>query len=264
MIHTPCKDCCFANYEDNTQVGCKFNLLDEYEKLGHPIREVYDDDKEFYVVEGRKCVYCRTNDWFAEHKDNYKKVLEEEMKLRYTAIIYAEPDKTFEDVKHTLFSLFNSSILPTYIIITYQKNSRQISNKSGLPSYSDDLAWCQQNCRGIKFSIEYPSNTFDLHQVLNITLSKFKNQYILLEAGKELRPNTIQEINDAITEKLHTVVAAKHQDNRYHELFCTKSLHNHIGGFGKKTVQEKIDEIIEDTNKEEKGSQCTQMFLTYR
>ena len=56
MIHTPCKDCVFAIYDDKTQINCSQDCIDKYKKLDVPIVEVYDDDKEFYVIEGRKCI----------------------------------------------------------------------------------------------------------------------------------------------------------------------------------------------------------------
>ena len=49
-IHTPCKDCVFALYNDITQVGCKTKTLDIFKQRGVTILEVYDEEKEFYVI----------------------------------------------------------------------------------------------------------------------------------------------------------------------------------------------------------------------
>lgn len=258
-MHTPCKDCCFAVYENNgiTQAECRLNLIDKYINLGVKVVEVYDDDKEFYVVEGRKCLFYRTDDWF---DDNYEEKLKEEMQIKYAAVIYIDENQSFEDAKPTILSLFNSSILPVNIIITYKNNSRQLSNKNNLPEYSEDLMWCQQNCQGVKFEIKYPTNNPSKHEALKIAINKCNNSFILLEAGKELNPQTIETINSKIVDDLYPIVAAKHSDNRYHELFAFKSLRDYVGGFGEKSIQEKIDKIIQDSEDKDK---CQQTFLIY-
>ena len=56
-IHTSCKDCIFADYdhENETQIGCEFNNRTEaYAKLDCLV-EAEDEEKEFFVVNGRTC-----------------------------------------------------------------------------------------------------------------------------------------------------------------------------------------------------------------
>lgn len=65
-IHTPCKDCVFAIYEDKTQVGCALNYIDTYKQKEIPVLEAYDNDKEFYIINGKKCIGYRENKWFKQ------------------------------------------------------------------------------------------------------------------------------------------------------------------------------------------------------
>ena len=65
-IHTPCKNCVFAVYEDKTQTGCSINYISKYIDKNVPILEAYDDDKEFYIVSGKKCLGYRENKWFKQ------------------------------------------------------------------------------------------------------------------------------------------------------------------------------------------------------
>lgn len=65
-IHTPCKSCVFAKYDNNTQNGCELNYLDKYRTKNASILEAYDDEKEFYIINGKKCMGYRENKWFKQ------------------------------------------------------------------------------------------------------------------------------------------------------------------------------------------------------
>lgn len=63
-IHTPCKKCVFAKYEDKTQIGCELNYIEKFKNINSEILEVYDEDLEFYVINNKKCLGYRENSWF--------------------------------------------------------------------------------------------------------------------------------------------------------------------------------------------------------
>lgn len=65
IAHTPCKNCVFANYKDITQIGCHMGLIEKYQEQGIEILEAYDEEKEFYIVNNKKC--------FAHKEPNYFK-----------------------------------------------------------------------------------------------------------------------------------------------------------------------------------------------
>lgn len=70
IIHTPCKDCSFAIYDDKTQVGCALKYLDIYKTKEYDILEVYDNQKEFFVINKKKCPGYREQKWFDKLDDN--------------------------------------------------------------------------------------------------------------------------------------------------------------------------------------------------
>ena len=57
IYETPCKECIFATYSENTQVGCAADRLKHFDVV-----EAYDHDKEFFVVKGA-CNYSRPKFW---------------------------------------------------------------------------------------------------------------------------------------------------------------------------------------------------------
>ena len=51
---TPCKNCWFATYINNTQNNCEVGIID---KLKDKVVECYDNDKEFYFIKDKFCPY---------------------------------------------------------------------------------------------------------------------------------------------------------------------------------------------------------------
>lgn len=63
-IHTACKSCEFAIYEDKTQTECYLGFVDRFKIADVEVLEVYDEDKEFYVINNKKCVGYREFKYF--------------------------------------------------------------------------------------------------------------------------------------------------------------------------------------------------------
>ena len=50
-VNTSCKDCIFATWEEETQVGCDLGKIALYKERKTPIIEAFDDeDREFFVI----------------------------------------------------------------------------------------------------------------------------------------------------------------------------------------------------------------------
>lgn len=65
-IHSCCKNCVFAIYDNNTQTGCYTEYLDKYKNITD-IVEAYDDDKEFYIINKKKCLGYREESWLQKN-----------------------------------------------------------------------------------------------------------------------------------------------------------------------------------------------------
>ena len=60
----------FSIYKDNTQIDCAMNLLEKYKSKNTEIIEAYDEDKEFYILNNRKCIGFRKDNWFKQFNDD--------------------------------------------------------------------------------------------------------------------------------------------------------------------------------------------------
>lgn len=83
-IHTPCKSCVFAIYDNITQTGCAVSYLDKYRSKGADILEVYDDEKEFFVINDKKCIGYRENKWFNKYELEHATIEEKIEKFQST------------------------------------------------------------------------------------------------------------------------------------------------------------------------------------
>ena len=88
-LQTSCKECLFSVYEKNTQTGCLANRIEMFKNTarGDIIIDAYDDEKEFYVVDGL-CNYFRPPSW-NEGKTDLDKAIDESQ-TTFFIVIYAD------------------------------------------------------------------------------------------------------------------------------------------------------------------------------
>lgn len=124
LIHTPCKNCIFAMYDDNVQIGCDMDYLDKYRKTSAQILEVYDNDKEFFVINDKKCLGYRDDKWREkqEKKDieYLKQIVVSETRISYIAIIQINNNDTIDIIKQLVKDLIDQSTPPDGILF-YKK-----------------------------------------------------------------------------------------------------------------------------------------------
>lgn len=128
-IHTPCKDCVFAKYENNTQINCELDYISKYKNKNIEVLEAYDDNKEFYIINGKKCIGYRENKWFdnfdlkdASIEDKIKK-FHELNSLDYLLIIDLK-NINLEQLEDILVQVSGLQILPKKLImIRYADNA---------------------------------------------------------------------------------------------------------------------------------------------
>ncbi len=124
---TSCKDCIFAVYDGKTQIACRLDKLESLKKHSAEIIEAYDNDKEFYVVEGLFCMWCRTEGWAELHKrEDLVAVARKEMTIQYHAIVWA--NDSLDDLEKTIKSLYDSTIRPGKITVIRTMDNQHLPN----------------------------------------------------------------------------------------------------------------------------------------
>jgi len=131
---TSCYNCVFAKYSDNEQIGCNANRLEMFAKHGHeiiPIKNDNEDEKVFFVIDGKICVYYRNSEWAHVYykKDSIEEILtcvQNELKIPYHVLLFFRNSDSFEDIKNRLSELENQDIKPKIITIVDRSHSESV------------------------------------------------------------------------------------------------------------------------------------------
>lgn len=137
--HTPCKDCIFGVYNDDTQEDCKLDMLNRLYNVGAEIVPAQDADSEFYIVNKRTCHNKRTQGWVTEDMETEEDVLyklETEQRIIYDIIFYVPTNFQQTDLPLLLDSVkqvSNSKYRPKHVIISNnQKNFSPVYIHNGV------------------------------------------------------------------------------------------------------------------------------------
>lgn len=135
-ISTACKNCIFAIYDGNRQVDCRLGRTqkiadhDYYELL-----EVYDNDKEFYVLNNHLCPYQRVEGWIYSKDDDAIDKVKNEVYIPWVAILVINEDLTYNEVKSKIMQLLGQTNPPKIVTII---NYASMSNFNSLFNLFDD------------------------------------------------------------------------------------------------------------------------------
>lgn len=87
-IKTACRECIFAEYNGITQTGCQLNKIYKYSRNGVEVIPAYDDETEFFIINGAICNTYRKQKWADKYKNqDLIKLVKEETKLNYSLFL---------------------------------------------------------------------------------------------------------------------------------------------------------------------------------
>lgn len=139
-VHTACKNCVFAVYKNNTQIDCHLDYINKYKNVGSEIIEVYDDSKEFYVINDKKCLGYRENSWFTQFNLEHSSLEEKTKKFKelnyisYCIGINLRNIKTLEHLESLINEINLSGMIPKKIVIFRFPSHAKIFNYDQLRS----------------------------------------------------------------------------------------------------------------------------------
>ena len=249
-IHTSCKNCVFAIYNEGTltQSGCKLNRLEAFKEQGTEILEAYDtDNKEFYVVNGRVCNTFRDKNskWAGKYEGKEEEVVKEEIKLKMTVmvnIVNGDIEKTAESIKA-------QTIKPEMVLfINNQDQLRpgQIHAKLWT-SLGNAVTW-----RVTRILERNDGEKPRKERALDIAFGQVKGTYYtVLNTGETLPTDFIENINKALNEKLMQFLMLKPKNGI--GLTVANQMHNIVDGnspitkYNANNVEEKIQLLAENS-----------------
>ena len=258
---TVCRDCCFAEYDDKTQTGCTIGKIDLLKENGAEIIEAYDEtEKEFFVVDGRVCVFWREPEW--KNQEHVKKMGMEaaanlEVSTRFAAVIYMDKDTVIEDVFTTVDSLTKQNPAP-YGLYFSNNSSIKPSKLANIGSHFTTLANNQSRRQGVLDYNFCASRSWKIDQIkeenvdmlrcLDITLQNISanqyNYYFVFKAGYKIPKLFTSSISSLINDKMERFLALVPEGENV--LVAQVHMHKSIGGNSKKPFVDKIKNVCKE------------------
>lgn len=225
-LSTTCKECVFAKYNGNTQVGCELGRIEKIKN--HPVYdliEAYDDDKNFYVLNYHLCLYQRVKGWphSDEPMDQMIESVNKEIKMNWGAILIFrnEKDSDMSRVAKRLDELFNQANPPKWVGI--------INNDVEMDVYwvidyliKKEVLWYIQS-----------SEENNIRYAIDIILDKVKHKrfsfYAVFESDKEISTDFYNKIHKNILDELVQYSVIKDEDS-FHNMVVNKVAHLKFNG----------------------------------
>jgi hypothetical protein len=221
-VDTSCKECCFAEYADKTQIGCYLGKLHKFRQAGIEILDAYDATKEFYVIKNKKCIWHRPPMWGKIYTKRLVEQVELETKFKCDLVIYLDKHNTLNNLIQTVASANFSTILPSKIII--------INNNANIkPSQINKVG---QDYFTNKWTLEIIiQENLCRNDCVSLVTNRLTGQYfIVLGAGEVLNENLIKNIDLFINDKMKMLLLS--EDSEKYGLIVQKILfklcNNHI------------------------------------
>lgn len=232
-ISTSCKGCCFAIFENNNQIGCRFNRLDKFIEVG---KTTYRDnsglDKSHYVIE-TICNTCRDEKW-SEKYDNPELQVKEEIKPRVHAFVVDLSEDGINVMQNRIMasikSLMAMEIVPKvlHILIQNSKLNREIN---------DILAQATGLGKGIKVNIGMTYGMNRIEDMVDTAVSLVEQPYyMVVKSGDKVSKDYLSKLDKAINSDLKPIIMTD-------RVFLT-GLHRSLGGNRKETYRNKDGDEI--------------------
>jgi hypothetical protein len=196
-LRTSCKNCIFSVYEGITQTGCDVNRLELFKNAGKII-EAYDNEKEFYVIEGL-CNFNRPLTWNngVASKD---KVLEESSP---TFKVYIDCTNIDESLEKKIVDLIDSKYYTSKFTVTLYHELNVDKNIK------------QKTIQIYKMfpKMVYLSSCRDKDEFIHNGYLNAKECYLInIKDGENFDTNILSKVNDLINSDLKKALLIKNKD----------------------------------------------------
>jgi hypothetical protein len=260
QIHTVCRDCVFARYDGKDpkqQSGCSLNKIQDYEKAGVPVIEVFDDsDRKFKLINGRFCMFYRNEETMKGlASSTWEEVVKLQTKVPYHAIVFFERDQDYKELKRTLLSLQDQEVCPNLVTVfnmNFAKyNEEKGKGKTIAPSKLLELL---QSFNFHQYSLKNVyDTTLDKRDLVDLAFDNNKEKpypfYVTFDSGFIVPRNFSKELNDAILIDMKQLGFVKPVEG-INAMFVNKTTHKKHGGNSfNRNIEDKIVEFEEDGEK---------------
>ena len=254
-VHTICKECVFAKWEKNTQTGCKLDRINDYEKAGVNIVGIKDEeDKEYFVIDGRYCVYYRNTEIMKDYpRDTWEEIVNLQVKVPYHAMVIVNEEDDFKTVKKCCKALKNQKYSPNLVTLInkqYPKYVREQDNAippSKLLQLLKDSEFHQFSFKNIY------DQSLDDRALVDLVFDSAKENkypfYVVFNANFDIPQEFSEEFNNSILVKMMQVGFAKPVDDINGMIGNRVAHKKHSGNSFGRNLEDKIINLEDDGEK---------------
>lgn len=228
-IFTACRNCYFAEFEDNKQTGCKLNILDKVaEKTNKQILPLNDNGVESKTILDFSCLRYRTADWGAKFSGNYEQQLQKEVYMKWHAIVFCD---SVEDGDKKTDALLKMDRRPDYLSLVYPQDQY---------IYPVEMIQMVEKKKFSKWYVQVVEKDYDALSQIDIAFDRFRqDNYSFYSIIKSAPPEDhYQKIHDLIFEEFKELAYIEHDyGSTFFKVFHLALNGNAIEG----SLAEKID-----------------------
>lgn len=205
-VHTSCKDCIFAIYENKTQTGCDFNNRTERYKEKGLLIDAQDDENQFFIVNRKFCLAKRNYQWLKNQDFDHSTTeilvdaVRDEMSVNYAYIVYfgEATEEAIEKLHNTIKAVMSSRIAPHQIVV--------VNNTGGTEVFEHrlvNLLTGMTHGTKTKWSLKNIVEQCDRSRALLISVKEVNVRlFLICDAGYEIPKEYISKLDTIVNDEL--------------------------------------------------------------
>ena len=206
---TCCRQCVFAEYEDNVQTGCAAGRFEVFNKNGIDLVYAEDEEKKFYLVKDKACIYFRHIDTCAEiikkkTVSEIKDLISSSLKMPYHVLVFLREGDSLADLECRLSELEQQAVKPKIVSVIDRTHSEVDLTPKIVGLFHNKYAfdnWRTQRVAAIDRSD---------HEIIDVCYDNTKRLkyffYTIFETSKPIPASFSEEIHYSVQEEMKSFV----------------------------------------------------------
>jgi len=229
-IHTSCKNCVFAKYDENTQTNCSLDFINKLQQNNVEIIEAYDNEKEFYIINNKKCIGYRENKWFEQFGladaclDDKITKFTETNRLHYTVIISLRGFENPSDLKTLCSNLTDNTVGPPQKIIFLRRKSQSLIYTFDMMNSLIDE--CNISC-GWRIQSILDEDVTDESIINSVLYKDTKSRFVVQISGPVSNLNPIIKTNEIVHKDMGQIMVVSDKNKTC--IVYSASVYRYVG-----------------------------------
>ena len=212
---TSCRQCVFAEYEDNVQTDCAAGRFELFNKNGIDLVYAEDAEKKFYLVKDKACIYFRHIDSCVELLESktiseLKDMIRSSLKIPYHVLLFLRKGDTLEDLKKRLSELESQSVKPRIVSVIDRTHSETDMTPKIVGLFHNTYSF--EHWRTQRVVSTDNSDMYIVDICYDNTKSIKYLFYTIFEVSKPIPSSFSEEIHHSVQEKMQSFVLLEPND----------------------------------------------------